>query len=121
MEHEAFLQNCSHKSHLGKKKFNLQEKGMKSVMEQGRLHGIYRLIESHQSFSYFFFYTVTNSPLLKECRFGLEIREKFLTVRVMRPWHRLLREAEDPPPSLAVPHFHHWFGGHGGELLKCDG
>lgn len=55
MEHEAFLQNCSHKSHLGeKKKFNLQEKGMKSVMEQGRLLGICRLIESNQSFPYFF-------------------------------------------------------------------
>lgn len=52
MKHEAFLQNCSHKSHLGKK-FNLQEKGMKSVMEQGRWLGTYRLIESNQSFPYF--------------------------------------------------------------------
>lgn len=36
-----------------KKKLNLQEKEMKSVMEQGRLLGICRPIESNQSFPCF--------------------------------------------------------------------
>jgi len=31
----------------------------------------------------------------------LHIRKKFFTVRVVRPWHRLPREAVDAP-SLAV-------------------
>ncbi|KAJ7422112.1 hypothetical protein BTVI_15408 [Pitangus sulphuratus] len=35
---------------------------------------------------------------LKEGWFRLDIRKKFLTVRVMRPWNRLPREAGDAPP-----------------------
>ncbi|KAK4828896.1 hypothetical protein QYF61_001454 [Mycteria americana] len=38
---------------------------------------------------------------LKEGRFKLDIRKKFFTVRVMRHWNRLPREAVDAP-SLAV-------------------
>jgi len=37
----------------------------------------------------------------KEVRFELDIRKKFFTMRVLRPWHRLPREAA-PAPSLAV-------------------
>ena len=35
---------------------------------------------------------------LKEGRFKLDIRKKFFTVRVVRRWNRLLREAVDAPP-----------------------
>ena len=42
-----------------------------------------------------------NGLKLKEGRFRLGIRKKFFTVRVVRPWHRLPREAVDAP-SLAV-------------------
>ena len=38
---------------------------------------------------------------LREGRFRLAIRKKFLTVRVVRHWHRLPREAVDAP-SLEV-------------------
>ena len=38
---------------------------------------------------------------LKEGRFRLDIRKKFFTVRVLRPWHRLPREAV-AAPSLEV-------------------
>ncbi|KFU89855.1 hypothetical protein M959_01961, partial [Chaetura pelagica] len=38
---------------------------------------------------------------LEEGRFSLDIRKKFLTVRVVRHWNRLPREAVDAP-SLAV-------------------
>jgi len=38
---------------------------------------------------------------LKECGFRLGIRKKFFTVRVVRPWPRLAREAV-AAPSLAV-------------------
>jgi len=38
---------------------------------------------------------------LKEGRFRLDIRKKFFTVRVLRPWHRLPREAV-VAPSVAV-------------------
>ena len=34
---------------------------------------------------------------LKEGRFQLEIRNKFFPVRVVRPWHRLPREAVAAP------------------------
>ncbi|KFQ26579.1 hypothetical protein N332_05800, partial [Mesitornis unicolor] len=42
-----------------------------------------------------------NSFKLKEGKFRLEIRKKFFTVRVVRHWHRLPREAVDAP-SLEV-------------------
>jgi len=37
---------------------------------------------------------------VKQGRFRLNIRKKFFTLRVVRPWHRLPREAVDAP-SLA--------------------
>jgi len=42
-----------------------------------------------------------NGSKLKEGRFRLDIRKKFFTMRVVKHWHRLPREAMDAP-SLAV-------------------
>ena len=42
-----------------------------------------------------------NSSKLKEGRCRLDLRKKFFTVRVVRHWHRLPREAV-AAPSLAV-------------------
>jgi len=42
-----------------------------------------------------------NDFKLKEGRFKLDIRRKFFTLRVGRPWHRLPRAVVDAP-SLAV-------------------
>ncbi|KFW79659.1 hypothetical protein N305_11199, partial [Manacus vitellinus] len=42
-----------------------------------------------------------NGWKLREGRFRSDIRRKFFTVRVVRPWHSLPREAVDTP-SLEV-------------------
>ena len=41
--------------------------------------------------------TMGNSFKLKEGRYRLDIRKKFVTIRVVRQWHRLPREAVDAP------------------------
>jgi len=45
--------------------------------------------------------TQGNGCKLKEDRFRLDIRKKFFTMRMVKHWHRLPREAVDAP-SLAV-------------------
>jgi len=42
-----------------------------------------------------------NASKLKQGRFRSDIRKKFLTMRVVKDWHRLPREAV-AAPSLAV-------------------
>ena len=49
-----------------------------------------------------------NGFKIKEGRFGLDVRRKFFTQRMMRHWHRLLRETVDVP-SLEV--FETWLDG----------
>ncbi|KFR05839.1 hypothetical protein Y956_12475, partial [Nipponia nippon] len=38
----------------------------------------------------------------KEGRFRLDLRKKFFTTRVVRPWHRLPGEAVDAPSLAAL-------------------
>ncbi|KFO63998.1 hypothetical protein N302_16289, partial [Corvus brachyrhynchos] len=38
-----------------------------------------------------------NGLQLRKGRFRLDMRKKFFTLRVVRPWHRLFREAVDAP------------------------
>jgi len=38
-----------------------------------------------------------NGFKLKEGRFRLDIKKKFFTMRVVKPWHRLPREVADAP------------------------
>jgi len=38
-----------------------------------------------------------NGFKLKEGRFRLDVRNNFCRVRVVKPWHRLLREVGDAP------------------------
>ena len=41
--------------------------------------------------------TSSDDLKLKEGRFRLDIRKKFFTLRVVKPWHRLCREVGDAP------------------------
>jgi len=62
--------------------------------------------------------TRANSFKVKEGRFRLDMKNKFFTMRVMRHWQRLPREAVDVP-SLAV--FKARLDGALSNLLWCKG
>jgi len=58
-------------------------------------------VQTFSVLEYSIYRTSSNVFKLKKGIFRLDIRNKFFTLRVVRPWHRLPREAV-AAPSLAV-------------------